>query len=85
MVKDNLLPLRAECTMLFQSNPYMVESIDGLELRLGREKENLVPVLELLVKQGILQLLGDESIPLYRYKEPFIITELESKSTPEGT
>lgn len=85
MVKDDLLPLRAECTMLFQSNPYMIESIDGLEQRLGRNREIIVPVLELLVKQGILQLLDDESLPLYRYKEPFIITEFEGKITPEGT
>ncbi|MFC4557616.1 hypothetical protein ACFO3D_05265 [Virgibacillus kekensis] len=84
MVRDELLPLRAECALLFQANPHMVESIDGLQQLLGKEKDKLLPVLETLVKQGILQMLGDETAPLYRYKEPLTITEFDAKKPADS-
>ncbi|SEA83714.1 hypothetical protein SAMN05421743_10939 [Thalassobacillus cyri] len=77
MEKKESLPLQMECTMLFQANPYMIESISGLERRLGRQEEDLKPVLNILVKQGILQQIGEGTASLYRYKEPVIITDMD--------
>ncbi|MEC5422970.1 hypothetical protein QGM71_05590 [Virgibacillus sp. C22-A2] len=78
MSREEFLGLQAECMMLFQSNPYMTESVEGIGTRLGRKKEELYPILDLLVKQGIVQLMGKEPTPLYRYSEPVIITEFDS-------
>ncbi|WP_010647774.1 hypothetical protein [Oceanobacillus massiliensis] len=71
------IPLRMECTMLFQSNPYMIESPEGIGVRLGRKPKDIFPVIEQLLKQGILQLLGEEASPLYRYREPDVIQEID--------
>ncbi|WP_085504918.1 hypothetical protein [Thalassobacillus devorans] len=76
MEKKEALPLQMECTMFFQSNPYMIESLAGLENKLGRRKEDLQPILEILVQQGIIRQIGKDSKYLYRYKEPDIITEM---------
>ncbi|RKQ33263.1 hypothetical protein [Oceanobacillus halophilus] len=77
MVQKELLPLQMECTMLFQSNPYMIETIEGIAEKLDRTKEELLPVLSQLVIQGILQNLGDINSPRYRYKEPSVITQVD--------
>ncbi len=74
-----MLPLQMECTLLFQSNPYMIESIEGIAAKLDRAKEEILPVLLQLVNQGILQNLGDDDSPLYRYKEPVVITKLDGE------
>ncbi|GGF28675.1 hypothetical protein GCM10010954_29690 [Halobacillus andaensis] len=76
MVKKESLPLQLECTMLFQSNPHMNETMTGIGTRLGRKSEDLQSIVEGLVQQGILQKSGDESSPLFRYKEPVVTTEL---------
>ncbi|GGD00114.1 hypothetical protein GCM10007216_33560 [Thalassobacillus devorans] len=84
MEKKEALPLQMECTMFFQSNPYMIESLAGLENRLGRRKEDLQPVLELLVQQGIIRKTGKEPKSLYRYNEPMVITEMNIPDTLES-
>ncbi|WP_337017775.1 hypothetical protein [Oceanobacillus massiliensis] len=71
------IPLQMECAMLFQSNPYMIESPEGISIRLGRKPEDIFPIIEQLFKQGILQLLGEEASPLYRYREPEVIQEID--------
>ncbi|WP_235001569.1 hypothetical protein [Halobacillus sp. Marseille-P3879] len=76
MVKKELLPLQLECTMLFQTNPTMVETLAGIGVRLGRKTEDLQSIVEALVQQGILQKLGDEASPLFCYKEPVVTTTL---------
>ncbi|MFC2947317.1 hypothetical protein [Virgibacillus sediminis] len=78
MRDDVLLTLQAECTMLFQSDPFMVESAEGLGKKLGKQLDVLFPVLDLLVKQGILEMIGTNANPLYRYNEPLIITEIDT-------
>ncbi|MFC3039608.1 hypothetical protein ACFOGI_05035 [Virgibacillus xinjiangensis] len=80
MRDDVFLTLQAECTMLFQSDPFMVESAEGLGVKLGKQIDVLFPVLDLLVRQGILELIGTEEAPLYRYNEPLIITEIDTTS-----
>ncbi|RLL47026.1 hypothetical protein D8M04_07490 [Oceanobacillus piezotolerans] len=76
-------PLQMECTMLFQSNPYMIETPEGISVRLGRKVEDILPVIDQLCNQGILQRLGDELTPLYRYQEPVIITNLDIQGEAE--
>ncbi|WP_100400299.1 hypothetical protein [Bacillus sp. FJAT-44742] len=80
MEKNELLSMQLECTMLFQSNPYMVETVEGLEIRLGRNKEELEPVIDSLLKQEIIQKIGDDSLPLFRYKEPAVTIEIDLTS-----
>ncbi|MFC4023933.1 hypothetical protein ACFOUV_09015 [Oceanobacillus longus] len=77
MVSKELIPLQMECTMLFQSNPYMIETVEGLSMKLGRKADDILPIIEQLEKQGILEMLGDEISPLYRYKEPKIIQDID--------
>lgn len=83
MIKRESLALELECTMLFQANPYLIETARGLESKLGRKSEALKPVLELLVKQGILQKIGEGSSAVFRYQEPSIHTELDFTSELE--
>ncbi|WP_245843932.1 hypothetical protein [Oceanobacillus rekensis] len=84
MVNKELIPLQMECTMLFQSNPYMIESPEGISIRLGRKVEDILPIIDLLLKQGILQLLGDEASPLYRYQEPRVIQDIDLSGEVES-
>ncbi|MFC4402438.1 hypothetical protein [Gracilibacillus xinjiangensis] len=67
-----MFALQLECTMLFQSNPYMNETVEGIVTLLGSQKEKILPVIESLVKQGIIQNLSDNDIPRYSYCEPAI-------------
>jgi|GEM_PF-1058270 len=63
-------PLQIECTLFFQENPYTYENIDGLMLRLGREKADLEPVLNNLVKAKILNVIGEGNGAIYCYNHP---------------
>jgi predicted transcriptional regulator len=83
MSKREYLSLEMECLMLFQSNPYLFETIQGLEKRLGRKKSDLEPILERLTMQGILQKTGDGSLGYFRYKEPAVIAEFSFTSELE--
>ncbi|WP_067728963.1 hypothetical protein [Oceanobacillus damuensis] len=77
MVSKELVPLQMECTLLFQSNPYMIETAEGISKKLGRKVDDILPIIDQLENQGILQMLGDEFSPLYRYKEPKIIQDID--------
>jgi hypothetical protein len=79
MARHALLPLQLECTLFFQSNPYRTESIDDLAELLDTDKELLIPALDILTKQGIIVNIGDEVNPVYRYNEPFIVTDIDTK------
>ncbi|SET05828.1 hypothetical protein SAMN05216389_1056 [Oceanobacillus limi] len=81
MENKDLLPIQLECTMLFQTNPFMVETVEGIGKLLNRSYDELVPILNLLVKQGIIQNLGDNENPRYRYNEPAITTEIDLTGT----
>ncbi|WP_018923524.1 hypothetical protein [Salsuginibacillus kocurii] len=80
MTRKETLPLQMECTFLFQSNPDMAENIEGLEALLGRTKEEILPVLEALVQQDIIQKTKEEASTLFRYKEPVITKTLDITS-----
>lgn len=87
MLKEVSLPLQMECTMLFQSNPYMIENIIGLETRLGRKQEDLLPVIEQLLDMGIIQIVGegnDSLQRLFKYREPEILKEISLEDGLKG-
>lgn len=67
------LMLQAECTLLFEQNPYLLETVDGLAERLGRDAEVLQPVLQQLVQLSILDQLSSGEHLLYRYNQPDIV------------
>ncbi len=70
MVLFHLSTLQIECTMFFQENPYTFETLDGLSIRLGRNQEDLRPVLENLVSNSILEIIGTGERAIYRYIQP---------------
>jgi predicted transcriptional regulator len=75
MIKKELLPLQMECTMLFQANPSVLETIASLEERLGRKREDIQHVIDVLVKQGIVEKTGNDPVPSFLYKKPAVKTE----------
>ncbi|MFC3418973.1 hypothetical protein ACFOLA_05730 [Salinicoccus hispanicus] len=71
------LPLQMECIMLFQSNPQSTHSLEELSDRLNHTVEDLQPVMELLMKQGIVEQLDTSGPERYRYHEPEAASEFE--------
>ncbi|KIH70631.1 hypothetical protein [Salinicoccus roseus] len=69
--------LKMECIMLFQSNPQSAHSLEALSKHLGKEEDELEPILEMLMKQGIIEQFHDEGKALYRYQEPEAASEFE--------
>ncbi|MDQ0255672.1 hypothetical protein J2S74_003054 [Evansella vedderi] len=63
-------PLTVECTLFFQENPYTFETLSGLGTRLGRKPEDLRPVLDELVTNTILEIMGTGDNAIYRYNQP---------------
>ncbi|MFD1737891.1 hypothetical protein ACFSCX_15245 [Bacillus salitolerans] len=72
MIDYQLNPLEIECTMFFQENPYTFETLHGLTTRLGRNIEDLLPVLEQLVANSILEKVGNGDQAIYRYIQPLM-------------
>lgn len=70
MVSFHISPLQVECTMFFQENPYTYETLEGLAVRIGRKPEELGPVLERLVENSILEVIGAGQQAIYRYIQP---------------
>lgn len=70
MVSFEINPLQIECTLFFQENPYTFETLEGLAVRLGRNLEDLRPVLDNLVESSILEVIGSGTQSIYRYIQP---------------
>ncbi|MEG9295806.1 hypothetical protein V6B33_05050 [Mangrovibacillus sp. Mu-81] len=70
MVSFELNSLQIECTLFFQENPYTFETLEGLAVRLGRNLEDLRPVLDALVENTILEVIGTGAQSIYRYIQP---------------
>jgi hypothetical protein len=70
MVSFEINPLQIECTLFFQENPYTFETLEGLAVRLGRNLEDLRPVLDNLVESSILEVIGSGAQSIYRYIQP---------------
>jgi hypothetical protein len=75
MNEEHVLKLQVECVMFFQNNPYTLESIEGLSLRLGRSAEHLESILHRLVSLSILERIGGGSRSIYRYLQPNMMDE----------
>ncbi|WP_096199931.1 hypothetical protein [Bacillus sp. FJAT-45350] len=73
MVSFHLNPLQVECTLFFQENPYTFETLKGLSSRLGRNSDDLIGVLELLVSNMVLDVIGTGENAIYRYIQPVSI------------
>ena len=71
------LPLQVECLVLFQSNPLLAMSLEEVAGKLGGKQEDLQPVLELLMRQGIVGQSGDGPAKFFSYKEPVTVAEFE--------
>lgn len=65
-----LNPLKVECTLFFEENPYTFETVEGLASRLGRRTTELAQILEHLVTVSILEKIGDGEQAIYRYMQP---------------
>ncbi len=75
MKEEIVLKLQVECVMFFQNNPYALESIEGLSLRLGREIEHLEAIVLRLVSLAILERIGNGSRSIYRYIPPITMDD----------
>ncbi|GAE33049.1 hypothetical protein [Halalkalibacter akibai] len=73
MVSFHINPLQVECTLFFQENPYTYETIKGLATRLGRNKEDLSEVLDLLVANMVIEQVGTGEHAIYHYIQPVTI------------
>jgi DNA-binding CsgD family transcriptional regulator/ligand-binding sensor protein len=84
MVSFYVHPLQVECTMFFQENPYTFETIDGLAIRLGRNLDDLRPIIEQLVAHKILETIGGGYQTIYRYIQP-VMVEVEGEFMERNT
>jgi hypothetical protein len=75
MKEEIVLKLQVECVMFFHNNPYALESIEGLSLRLGREVELLEAILLRLVSLAILERIGNGPRSIYRYIPPITMDD----------
>jgi hypothetical protein len=66
----DLLQLKMECTRFFIENPYAYESLDGLAIRVGRKPESLIPVIDEMIVQEILESIHSGKQKIYHYKKP---------------
>ncbi|MEB1807279.1 MAG: hypothetical protein LPK26_08245 [Bacillaceae bacterium] len=73
MESFHISPLQVEITIFFQENPYTFETINGLALRLGRKSEDLHFILQQLVDNRILEVIGTGENTIYRYIQPNLI------------
>jgi hypothetical protein len=76
MIDQQLLPLQMECTFFFEQNTYAMETAAGVALRLGRNLEDITPVLTKLELLSILERIGEGEKAIYRYNTPKIQSEV---------
>jgi hypothetical protein len=83
MTEESILKLQVECVIFFQNNPYALESIEGISLRLGRNVEHLEAIVLRLVSLSILEKIGNGPRSIYRYIPPVTMdeTDLQWKSS----
>ena len=64
------MPLQIECTLFFQENPYTFETLEGIALRLGRQREDIKIAIDHLISISILEIIGEGEHAIYRYIQP---------------
>lgn len=75
MQEQIVLKLQVECVMFFHNNPYALESIEGLSLRLGRDIKHLEATLLRLVSLAILEKIDSGPHSIYRYIPPITMDD----------
>lgn len=73
----NDIALQMECTLYFERNPYALETIAGLSMRLGRTTNDLESVVKHLTDIRILERLGEGERAIYCYKAPEYVAEMD--------
>lgn len=76
MINKHLLPLQMECTFFFEQNTYAMETSASVALRLGRNPEDIVPILLKLEQLSILERIGEGETAIYRYRTPDVLSEV---------
>lgn len=72
MTSRERIEMRVEILHFFASNPYVVDTADGIALRVGWPKDEVRAELERLVLLGILQKQGSDEDAIYRYISPYV-------------
>jgi hypothetical protein len=58
-----------ELVIFLWNNPGITDKAQGIATRLGRRKEDIFEPLEVLVKHEILEKWGEDSSPVYAYRQ----------------
>jgi hypothetical protein len=58
-----------ELVIFLWNNPGITDHAKGIALRLGRRREDIQGALDVLVGNGILEKWGDETQPVYAFKQ----------------
>lgn len=67
----DLYPIELECISFFEENLYTFETLEGLALRIGRKKEDLLIILKKLENLDIIEKINIQGQPyIYRYIAP---------------
>jgi len=57
-----------ELLVFLWNNPGITDKADGIAGRLGRRRDDLIPCLQSLVKNKIVESWGDAADPIYSYR-----------------
>ncbi|ANF95156.1 hypothetical protein [Paenibacillus bovis] len=77
VAESDVITLQMECTLFFENNPYAIETSNGLSKRLGRSQQVTEQALNRLAEMSILEKNGQGIRAIYRYKAPYIQTEVD--------
>ncbi len=77
VAESDVITLQMECTLFFENNPYAIETSSGLSKRLGRSQQVTERALNRLADMSILEKNGDGLRAIYRYRAPYIQTEVD--------
>lgn len=64
------MPLQVECTLFFQENSYISETLDGVAIRLGKHPKEIKTAIDYLTSISILEIVREGEIDSYRYNQP---------------
>mgnify|MGYP000002774908 CR=1 FL=1 len=70
MTPRETLEIRVRLLRFFSANPFTVDTLSGIALRIGRLEEEVRTELERLVALGILRRSGEAEKALYSYVRP---------------
>lgn len=71
VTETNVILIQMECMLFFEANPFALETISSLSVRLGRGKDSIIKVMERLTELSLVEKFGDGETAIFRYKAPF--------------